>query len=223
MAASFIFEILKKLKIKVDYKLAISVIPYVILGSILRVLQDAKTFNSYWLITPGIYVFVFGIAFTVLLFSILVERKFGIRYFKTLFVLGLFAIAFMLPLLHFVNLKGFFLVSLFYLPWLIILYKIKWNAANKFVTAAQMFDATSTYVALQYFGYYEQHVVPSLFINIFSPASFIFLKIAGIVGILLILDKFSKEEEFNIYLKLLIGILGLGTGTRDFLRLLALV
>ena len=85
-----------------------------------------------------------------------------------------------------------------------------------------MFDATSTFVALQYFGYYEQHVVPSIFINIFSPISFVFLKIVGIVAILLLLDRFKGDEEFNNYLKLIIGILGLGTGTRDFLRLLAL-
>ena len=180
-------------------------------------------FTSDLFVTPGIYVVTFAIAFSALFLALMVKRKFGIPYFKTLFISGLLATAFLLPLLKFVNLEGFLLVFLFYLPWAIILYKVKWNTLNKLVTAAQMFDATSTYVALEFFGYYEQHVVPSLFISIFSPISFIFLKIIGIVTILLLLDKFKGDEEFNNYIKLIIGILGLATGTRDFLRLLALV
>lgn len=221
-AVSVIYEILKKLKIKVDWKLAVGVVPYVLLATVLRVLQDAGTFNTVWLITPGIYVTMIFFILSVLAVSILIERKFGIPYFKILFATGILAIALFLPLLNFVNLEGFLLVSAFYAPWIIVLYLVKWNVANKLVTAAQMFDATSTFVALQYFGYYEQHVVPSIFINIFSPISFVFLKIVGIVAILLLLDRFKGDEEFNNYLKLIIGILGLGTGTRDFLRLLAL-
>lgn len=218
-----IFELLKKLKLKVDYKLVLGVIPYVVLAGTLRVTQDAGIFNTWWLITPGMYVTAFIIILTALIFSLTIERKFKIPYFKTFFLLGVIATAVFLSFLNFVNSSGFVLFVLFYSPWIIILYKVKWNIPNKLVTAAQMFDATATYVALQYFGYYEQHVVPSLFINIFSPISFIFLKIAGIVTILLLLDKFKEDKEFNNYLKLIIGILGLGTGTRDFLRLLALV
>ena len=224
VAVSIIFEMLKKFKIKVDQKLAISVLPYVLLGATIRGLRDAENiFISDLFVTPGIYVVTFSIAFIGLLVALVIKRKFDIPYFKTFFIIGLFSFAVLLPFINFVNLQGFLLVSLFYLPWIIILYKIKWNTSNKLVTAAQMFDATATYVALQYFGYYEQHVVPSIFINIFSPISFIFLKVVGIVTILLLLDRFKGDKEFNNYLKLIIGILGLGTGTRDFLRLLALV
>lgn len=223
VAVYAIYEILKKMKIEADYKFAIGVIPYVALGSTIRVLRDANyVFTSDLFVTPGIYFVTFFIALAGLLIALALNRKFGIPYFKIFFTIGLLAFAVFVSFLNFVNLQGFLLVSLFYLPWLIILYKIKWNAPNKLATAAQMFDATSTYVAIQYFGYYEQHFIPSIFINIFSPASFIFLKIIGIVVILLLIDKFKGDREFNNYLKLIIGILGLGTGTRDFLRLLAL-
>ena len=217
-----IFEVLKKLKIKIDRRLAIGIIPYVILASTLRVLQDAKVFNTIWLITPGIYGTMITVILSILIVSFLIERKFSVPYFKTLFVVGLLGIAFFLPLLNFINTEGFLLVSAFYLPWVIIFYKIRWTLANKLVTLAQMFDANATFVALQFFGYYEQHVVPSFFINIFSPVSFIFLKVVAIAVILVLIDRSKGDREFNNFLKLMIGILGLATGTRDFLRLLAL-
>lgn len=218
-----IFTILKKLKIKIDRQLAIGILPYVILASTLRALQDARVFNTIWLITPGIYVTMISVILSILIISFLVQRKFGIPYFKTLFVIGLLGVAFLLPLLKFINLEGFLLVFLFYVPWIFVFYKLRWGIANKLVTLAQMFDANATFVALQFFGYYEQHVVPSFFISIFSPVSFIFLKVVGIVVILLLIDRSKGDKEFNNFLKLVIGILGLATGTRDFLRMLALV
>ncbi len=217
------YEMLKKFKIKVDYKLVLGIIPYILLAGALRVTQDAGVFSTWWLITPGMYFTAFTIILVALLLSILLERKFGIPYFKIFFIIGLLAFAVIVSLLQFVNSTGLILVSLFYLPWTIILYKVRWGIANKLVTMAQMFDATATYVAIQYFGYYEQHYVPSIFINIFSPVAFIFLKIAGIVAILFLIDRFKGDNEFNNYIKLMMGILGLATGTRDFLRLLALV
>lgn len=221
-AVYVIFEILKRLRIRVDGKLAIGVLPYVVFGGIMRVLQDAGIANSYWLITPGIYVVIISIILVALFLSWLIQRKFGVPYFKIIFVIGLLSVAFTLPLLNFINLQGFLLVFLFFIPWIIILYKVKWGLANKFVTLAQMFDATATFVAIQFFGFYEKHVLPSFLINIFSPISFIFVKIIGVVVILLLLDRFKEDREFNNFLKLIIGILGLGTGTRDFLQLLVL-
>ena len=217
------YEMLKKFKIKVDYKLGLGIIPYILLAGALRVTQDAGVFSTWWLITPGMALTAFTLIVVALLFSILLERKFGISYFKTFFIIGLLAFAVIVSLLNFANSTGLILVSIIFLPWTIILYKVRWGIANKLVTMAQMFDATATYVAIQYFGYYEQHYVPSIFINVFSPISFIFLKIVGIVAILLLIDRFKGDNEFNNYIKLMIGILGLGTGTRDFLRLLALV
>jgi len=86
-----------------------------------------------------------------------------------------------------------------------------------------MFDATTTFTSLQFFNYREQHVVPSLFINLFSPVSFIILKAVAVVAILILIDKYSEDKEFANYLKLLIGILGGATSLRDFTRLVAFV
>src|SRR6266699_3878735 len=64
VAVYLIFLLLKKFKIDVDRRLYLSVSPYIVLGGILRVMQDAGLVNSWWFVTPGIYVFIFSICFS---------------------------------------------------------------------------------------------------------------------------------------------------------------
>jgi uncharacterized membrane protein len=105
----------------------------------------------------------------------------------------------------------------------VILRFVKWSKENKIVTGLQMFDATTTFVALNYFSYWEEHVLPRFIINLSgTPFSFIILKIIAVVLILLGIDKYSKDKEFNNYIKLIIGILGAATGLRDFISLIVL-
>jgi uncharacterized membrane protein len=102
---------------------------------------------------------------------------------------------------------------------------IKWNDANKVVASVQMFDANTTFVSLQFFNYQEQHVVPNIFINLFGlgPITFIGLKLVAVVTLLIVIDKYCEDKEFANYLKLIVTILGVATGLRDFTRLVALV
>jgi len=86
-----------------------------------------------------------------------------------------------------------------------------------------MFDASNTFVAVNFFNYFEQHVLPGFFISNFSPFSFVVLKAVVVISVLLLLDKYSDDREFNNYLKLIIGILGAATSTRDFIRIAAFV
>jgi uncharacterized membrane protein len=113
-------------------------------------------------------------------------------------------------------------VLLFYLPWVLLFSVLKrWSLTNRITTLVQLFDATITSVAMTFFGYGEQHVVPTAFINLVgTPFSFVILKIVGVVLALVLIDKLSDDKEFNNYLKLCIGILGGATGTRDFTCLL---
>jgi uncharacterized membrane protein len=224
IAAYIIFKLLKKANIKIDKRLAVAITPYVIFGGILRSLEDAGVASSYWFITPGIYFLVFSIVALILLISIFLQRKKNIPYFKFLFTVGLLLISFTIPNVKPINLYGVFLVGLFLLPWILISYFIKrWELTNRIVSVVQMFDATTTFVALNFFRYKEQHVLPKFFISLFGPVSFIFLKLIGVVAALVLIDKFSTDKEFNNYLKLCIGILGGATGIRDLFTLFSLV
>jgi uncharacterized membrane protein len=65
-----IYKLLKKLKIAIDWRFCLSLMPYILLGPVTRVLEDADYFNMpfvYWFISPLIYL---QIAFYALFFVI---------------------------------------------------------------------------------------------------------------------------------------------------------
>jgi len=216
------FKILKKLRIKIDRRFALAASPYVVFGGALRVLQDTGIVNSILFVTPHIYTFVASITACIFLISLLLEKKKGIPYFKLPFVCGLVLFAFTLAYIVPVNFYGTILVAIFFLPWVLAFALIKWGPSNRIVTSIHMFDATTAFVAINFFGYGEQHIFPRFLISSFGPLSFIFVKLIAVVSILLIIDKFSEDKEFNNYLKLVIGILGGATSSRDFIALLNL-
>jgi len=225
IAAYGVFEVLKRMKLEIDEKLVISIIPFIIMGSTLRVIQDAGLIDSYFFYTPGIYMLIFSISFSVILVSLFLQKRKSIPYYKTSFILGLLPLPFLFSCLSFENPQGALLVSLFFIPWILVYNSIQWKLGNKIVSLLHLFDATVTAVSMKFFGYYEQHIIPTVFIESFGSFSFIFLKLAVITSSLLIIDRISKEENmdksFIIYVKLIIGILGAATGIRDFITLLA--
>ena len=219
-----IFKVLKFLKIKIDKRLAVAVTPYVILGSSLRVLKDSRMIESCLFQTPGIYFFVFGITFSLLVILTIVERKTNIPYYKVMFIVGLFLISPILGVIRYRNFTGIGYVIVYLVPWIILLKLIPWLSENKIVTGLHTFDGTATFVSLNYFGYYEQHILPRYLIDFFGiPFSFVILKFIALVLILFVIDNYSTDKEFNNYIKLIIGILGASTGIRDFMRLFSLV
>jgi uncharacterized membrane protein len=221
MAAYIVYRVLRRLKVKIDKRLALSVAPFVLLGSSSRLMVDSGLTDTFLLITPLIYFVIFAVTFAVLLISRYIEKKFKIPYYKIMTSAGIILTLIPLSLLRIGNPIALVYVLAFYAMWPVIFYFIKWNVANKIVTSIQMFDATNTSVALYFFGYSEQHVVPNIFIGMLSPWIFIPVKLVAVVAALIFIDKYSDDKEFNNYLKLVIGILGGATSVRDFLRLVA--
>jgi len=216
-----VFKILKKLNVGMDRRLGIAISPFVLMGSSMRVLKDSGFLKGCLYQTPGIYFLIFGITFSLLLVSLALQRKWKIPYYKLMFIIGLILVTPILTILEYNNLLGLVYVFLWFIPWIIGLKIIPWLLENKIVTGLHLFDATTTFVSLSYFSYYEQHVLPNYLISLFwTPFSFVIIKFIVIVLILLGIDKFSEDKEFNNYIKLIIAILGASTGLRDFLRLL---
>ncbi|MEE9406424.1 MAG: DUF63 family protein, partial [Candidatus Aenigmarchaeota archaeon] len=75
------------------------------------------------------------------------------------------------------------------------------------------------------FGYLEQHVVPRMLIFDFGPISMFVLKIAVVIPVLILIDRYTKDTDKNFinFLKIVILILGLAPGLRDLLRLMVMV
>lgn len=221
-AVYLVFLLLKKIKIPVDRMLTLSVMPYVVFGSIVRVLEDMGIFNSYLLFTPVIWGEMLVFILFMLAISILIQKRFNVPYYKPMFLIGVMLLAISIPFLNFKNLYGMFLTSAFFIPFALVFYFIKWKPENKLVALAHIFDGIASFTAVRFFNYFEQYPTSRFLMTSISPLSFPVVKIIAIVSILILIDKISDDKEFNKYIKLIIGILGLAPGIRDFLRLAAL-
>jgi len=216
-----IFKTLKRLRIKINEKFATSIAPFVLLGSSLRVLVDAGILATILLVSPFIYVTVFSITFTLLLLSLFIQQRMNIDYSRILFCSGISLSCFPLALIPYKNPLPLILLPLCFSVFL-ILNKFKWKLSNKIVFCIHFFDSMTTTFAISFYSYLEQHFLPRFLIQQFGVLSFPLFKLLAVIVFLWVVDKYH-DLEFSRYLKLIVGILGASTGTRDFLRILALV
>ena len=214
--------------IKKDPKdLFIPLIPFIFFGSSARALVDNGIYPLIlWLVTPGIYVLTGFMAIATLLVSVYVERKtkFDYRYF--ILIVGIILCIPNILSINHLNWISFFeiigtwavMTSIFALigrKWSLL--KDKFNLG---ILSAHLFDASSTFIAIDFYGYGEQHVLPNALMNIAGTAAVMFpLKIAVILTALYVIDEYVEDDVIRNMLKLAIFILGLAPGLRDFLSL----
>jgi len=224
-----IYKMLIKLKIDIDRNFAIGILPYIVLGGILRALQD-KYQITYFFVTPLIYFVIFIIALPSLL---LFRRLWKKKYYKGWALFGLALCVFGIIPMKFVRFEALLLVLLISFAWFLVFYGIKkfvkveeiqnfLNQENIGLLLAHSFDATTTFVSLQFYPYFEQHVLGSIFVNFFGPIGMYILKIPIILVVLYFLDKELKakrERNLRNLIKIAILLLGLAPGLRNFLRL----
>lgn len=221
LATYLTFKFLERMRVKVNKNFIVSITILVVLGTTVRLLEEAGIFTSYFLVTPLIWIETFAFVFIIFLISRNIEKKFGIPYYKTLSVVGFILLVIPLTLIL-TKLEQFtgMLISLGLLvPFAITFFFVKWKPENKFVSMAHIFDASATFTAIQFFGFTELHVVPRLLIGTFNPVSFIIVKVLVVIGVLLAIDKYSDDKNFNNFLKLVIAIIGLAPALRDFFML----
>ncbi|MFW6304878.1 MAG: DUF63 family protein [Candidatus Saliniplasma sp.] len=96
---------------------------------------------------------------------------------------------------------------------------------NLLIVFAHFFDASSTYRGIEYYGYVEKHVVPTLLIDLTGTSLVMYLlKLLIIVGSIYVLDVGLREElkdmrSVTVLVKFVIIVLGLAPGFRNMLRL----
>ncbi len=103
IALYFIYIFLKKLNIKVDWRFALALMPFILFGPVTRVLEDTGYFSEpwvYWFISPFIYLFIAFFAILFLILGYYLENKLKLSKItinKVLFVGGLL---FLIPTLY---------------------------------------------------------------------------------------------------------------------------
>ncbi len=221
VAVYFAYKYIERSNVKIDKNFVIGVMPLVLFGILVRLFEEAGVYQSYFLVTPLIWIEIFALVFFLFIASRMVEKRFKIPYHKTLLVVGMLLclVPLFIILGKLTRIDGMLISLGLLLPVSLVLYFVKWNIGNKYVVLSHAFDATATFTAIQFFGFRELHVVPRLLIEQFSPVSFIFVKIALVVGILFLIDKNSNDKNFNNFLKFSIAIIGFAPALRDFFLL----
>ena len=186
----WVLKLLGKLKVHIDTRFLISVTPYIIAGSSLRVLEDSKFFASplnYLFVTPLIYFFMFAVTISMLAVAMDLERKGKIRDYHKLFgyagaAWALFNIAalivydgIVLPVPAAVILfLGITMTGIIYFISRKINFLLLTDKVNISILFTHLLDASSTFVAMDLLPlynkmdglkYYEKHVVPTFFID----------------------------------------------------------
>jgi len=225
-------RVLSLLKVEVDGKFTISMLPFILLGSCLRVFQDAGIFNSIFLISPLIYLLVFAYTFVCLLLSLLLAKKTGTDYRFLLFFFGAvpatyFAFQLVLQIVNFDSIVLTFSLGaaaclIAFLACLGIQKLVKFEefTLDVGVVFAQMLDVSSTYVGVTFYGYGEQHFLVRLLTDAFgSSLIFYLLDFLGIMLILLVLERMLRKERQLLGLfRLTLIVLGLAPALRDIFR-----
>ncbi len=221
LATYLAYKLLKKLKIKFTERFFYSLIPFVLLGGVIRALRDAEIiYKGPLFVSPPIYFLIFSLTLFCILLAKAVEKRFGFE--KTLLLLGITILIpnLLLALLAIKNIVTLFKILFLWctfslLPFLF--YKLKIiSSTGASAISAQLLDACSASYSIALLGYGEQHVVSSIIISI-NPWLFIPVKLLVASLCIVLIEKHAKAEE-RLYLEFLIFMLGLALGTRNTLR-----
>lgn len=211
-------------------ELMLVLIPIIIFGSTSRALVDNHIYpRIHLLATPGIYIVIGLMTIILLLLSIFLERKLKYKYTNIILVSGLLICIpnIILMIMHGINFHILLIELLCFLvvssPFIIFRKNIKLlnNSTNLKVLLAHILDATSTFIALDFFNYSEQHVLPTFMINLTGTALIMYpLKIIIILLILYLIDRLMDDKINSNTLKLSIYILGVAPAVRNISTLI---
>jgi uncharacterized membrane protein len=238
-----VLRLLEKLEVKITPRFIISVLPFVLAGSSLRIFADSPAGLvhpplSYLLITPNIYFLVFAVTIGCLWLSIRLQKTGLIKDFHLIFAgFGLlWFFANIIILLHFHKVVAAY-VPLFvigagtgltftcYLLARHLKSSMFTDPLNLSILLAHLMDASATYIGIDKLGYFSKHVVPTYLIQLTGTALVMYpLKLIIFVGVIYLLDTQFEDDRQSSNMKMLIKmvvlILGLSPATRDTIRMM---
>jgi uncharacterized membrane protein len=250
VAVFLVYKLLQKMNIKIDRNFFVAVVPFIILGGLLRAVEDLVEHGGGWkpgflilesatgvgrnilFITPLIYFVIFGLAIAALGIALALQKYKKIEYYKSWLVLGLIFCIIPLLFISRIDYNAVVMIAGITAAWALLFLGIKklWkkekvqkflSRENIIIMTAHMFDATTTFVSIQFYPYWEQHVVAGFFISALGPAAMFLLKLPVVIAALYVIDSELKDDvQKNTFLKMAVLVLGLGPGVRNCLRLI---
>ena len=219
-----VYKLFERMKLKIDEKFLYSVLPWILLIAIVRVMVDAKTYpNIFLLTTPGIIFSFLAVMLPSFYLGNLIEKKHGFKYWKTVALIGSALIILHIPFLKIVNMPGLVFVLIVWLMSLIVLRfsdkLLKIPSLAFWAISTHLLDASATSVSIKFFGYVEKHFLPNHLIQTTTPWIMFPLKLLFIVPAVWVVWKYSEEKKLRNFLTIVILVLGLAPGLRDLIRL----
>jgi uncharacterized membrane protein len=84
-----------------------------------------------------------------------------------------------------------------------------------------MFDASATFIAVDFLGAIEKHPLPNMISGFVGTAAIMYaLKLIVLIPLIYLLNKEFKDKNFVAYLAIAIAVLGLAEGLRDLLTII---
>ena len=248
-ALILIYYWFKKSDIAIDGTFVLATLPYVILGGVLRVVQDTHMITSdfqFLLVTPPIYVLLFFYAIVILFFSkYLAEQGFCDNYLKLYAGAGLFTsfcvVLFLLAWgithtridLFVLAIIPLMAIAATALVFSCMRYVLKWEYVTDplYITLlfGQLLDASATSYGIDLhpsIQYIEQHVVGSFLIDWTGTAFVMFpLKLIVLFPAVYIMEQYRKEANPAFWHLILLAMItvGLAPGIRDMTRMVLYV
>jgi len=234
-----ILKLLKKLGVSINEEFVLATVPYVFMGSVFRVIEDADLLKppvKYLFITPLIYFVIFAVCFTILLLARYLERTGRIKYYIPVYrgagillsIAGIIVLVYnsyswnfdilVYSLVPAVGLTGIIskispVIRMTYLR----------SRVYSFVIFSFLLDSFTTYIGVDLLGYTNKHPFSTLLASIFGTG-FILVPLSLILVLLIImlLEKDSKgdrneDEKYMTILTLI--VLGLSMGARNLLAI----
>lgn len=240
---------LSDIGIKIDQTFILATIPYVLLGGVMRVIEDTGMITGSWkflLITPLIYFVLFFFTVAMMFLALFLKKKGIVQNFAAVYGgAGTFALVVSSLVLAAwgMNHHGIDLFILCIIPfmalcattivWLVMRYVLSWTyvADPLYITLifGQLLDASATSYGIDLHPsvqYVEQHVVGSALIDATGTAFVMFpLKLVILFPAIYVMELYRKEANPAFWHLVLLAmiVVGFAPGVRDMVRMVLYV
>lgn len=235
-----VLKLLNKFRINVDEEFVTATIPFIFMGSVYRVIEDADILKppvKYFFITPLIFFVIFAICFGTLLVARYLEKRKKIKnYIRAYAIFGIVLSLAGVAILVYHNYSNWNPVILVYtlVPAIALTELVKRispvismaylrSRMYSFAIFSFLLDSLTTYIGVDLLGYTNKHPF-SQFLTSFVGTGAVLIPLSLILAMLIILmlEKDSTKEkdmDEKYMLTLTLIVLGFSMGARNLLAM----
>lgn len=232
LAISPALKLLKKLEIEISERFVLATLPYVLIGSVYRVINDGNLIPApvkYLFVSPLLHFLVFGLAIGALVIAKKSAKDYIGAYRNggiAILAIGVILLLYKFPVaepLALLEMAGIAIILTYGL--LVLSPYLKMPYLKKKVYALALFafllDASSTYIGIDVLkGYHNKHPLSVMVADLFGSNLALF-PVIGLLSVLLVYsietEKETKEKK-NMFILLLLA-LGFSMGVRNTIRI----